>query len=397
VLLPAAAFIVANRIDGLTQAWYFWTGRLELFSETPLLRFLGHVEDAAVIALPVALLLGLARSRLDHGRISALVVELGELPSTDNLEAALRRALRDDALRVGVWDGKRGEYLDRMGGVLDADLAPGMVATRLEHDGTPVALMVHDAALLDEPGLVDATGAAVRLAVDNERLRAEVEAQLAEVRASRQRIVTAQDDERRRIERDLHDGAQQRLVSLAMALQVAESSLPADADSSLRASVQVAAEEARAALVEVREFALGVHPAVLSQRGVAAALRLLADRSAVPVSLNLPEEDSRLPVPVETAAYFVVAEGLTNVAKHARAQQAWVVVHAAADELLVSVSDDGVGPAGSAGSGLSGLTDRVRALGGDLTVGPREGGGTCLQARLPLQMAQPWEVEPADR
>jgi signal transduction histidine kinase len=389
MLLPAAAFIIANRVVGLTQAWYFWTGRVDLFSETPLLRFLQHVEDVAVIVLPVTFLAGLARSRLTHGRVSRLVVELGDMPSTAHLEEALQRALRDDALRLAVWDQEQLEYVDGTGrpAQLPSE-GSSLVATRLEGEGRPLALMIHDEALLDEPGLVEATAVAARLALDNERLQAEVRSQLDEVRASRHRIVAAQDDERRRIERDLHDGAQQRLIALALALQVAESSLPTDAEPALRTSLSVAAEEVRAAIADIRELAHGIHPAMLTQRGLRAALHSLAERSAVPVVVDDALTD-RLPAQIETAAYFVAAEALANVAKHAHAALARVVVAVHDETLILSVSDDGIGIGSDAsGSGLRGLEDRVRALGGSLVVTSASGAGTSLEARLPLRGAE---------
>jgi signal transduction histidine kinase len=243
--------------------------------------------------------------------------------------------------------------------------------------------MVHDEALLDDPGLVEATAAAARLAVENDRLQAEIRAQLDEVRASRQRIVAAQDEERRRIERDLHDGAQQRLLRLSMALQVAESSMPSQPDPALRTSLEVAAEELHAAMKELRELAQGIHPAVLTQRGLGAAMRSLAETAAIPVVIeSVPEE--RLDAKVEAAGYFVVSEALANVVKHAQASCATVAARLGEDLLEIEVRDDGVGGASAErGSGLRGLMDRVQALDGELVVDTAPAGGTTILARIP--------------
>jgi signal transduction histidine kinase len=382
MVLPALALVVANRVSGITEIVYFYLGRTTIFRQHPVVITLGRIEQAAVIVLPLTFLLGLARARLRHTRVSKLVVELGNLPAPHELEGSLSRALGDPSLRVGVFDGARyvranGEEL-----CLPEDDSP-YVATLLEREGQPLALMVHDRALLDEPGLVEATAAATRLAVENERLQAEIRAQLEEVRASRQRIVAAQDEERRRVERNLHDGAQQRLLRLSMALQVAESRLPTDPDPALRTSLQVAAEELRAALRELRELAQGIHPAVLTQRGLGAAIRSLAETALVPVVIEeVPE--GRFAADTEAAAFYVVSEALANVAKHARASHAVVAARVREGVLEIEVRDDGVGGAApEGGSGLRGLADRVEALDGELAV--RSGAdGTTLMARIAL-------------
>ena len=186
--------------------------------------------------------------------------------------------------------------------------------TKLERDGDTVALLIHDPALMEQPELLGSVSAATRLALDNERLQAEVRAQLEDVRASRARIVAAGDAERRRVERDLHDGAQQRLVTLALALQLAQSQA-GRSDPALPATLDRATTELELALGELRELARGLHPTVLVEDGLAAAVESLADRSPVPVSVSAP--DTRFAPELEATAYFVVAEALTNVAKYA--------------------------------------------------------------------------------
>ena len=210
----------------------------------------------------------------------------------------------------------------------------------------------------------------------------QLQARLDDLRASRARLVHAGDAERRRLERDLHDGAQSRLVALSLLLRAARKRAEDDAD--LAGLLDQAQEELQTSLAELRELARGIHPAVLSRHGLAPALDGLAARAPVPVTLEAGDAD-RLPAPVESAAYFVVAEALVNVAKYAGATQASVRVARAGDRLTVDVADDGVGGADAErGSGLRGLADRVAALDGTLTVDSPVGGGTRLRAELPL-------------
>jgi signal transduction histidine kinase len=385
--IAGLVWIVCNRVAGFTETMFFYLGRLDLLgpSRPRLLTVVDNIEEAAIVVLPLTFLLGLAGSRLRHVRVSRLVVELGELPSLSTLEAALRRALGDAGLQVGLWDISRGAYVGADGSevVAPAGKSP-VIATQLERGGRPLAVMLHDRALLDEPGLVEATAAATRLAVENERLQADLRAQLDEVRASRERIVAAQDEERRRIERDLHDGAQQRLLRLAMALEVAESSLGTENDAALRTSLEVAGEELQAALRELRELAQGIHPAVLTQRGLGAALRSLAETATVPVVVEA-VPDLPVPVAVATAAFFVVSESLVNAAKHADASRVTVSARVLDGALELEVTDDGRGGADVVGgTGLRGLADRVEALGGALSVHSGADRGTVIAATIPM-------------
>jgi signal transduction histidine kinase len=213
----------------------------------------------------------------------------------------------------------------------------------------------------------------------------ELEATVTELQDSRARIIAAADAERRRLERDLHDGAQQRLVAVSMTLGMAKRRIAKGED--VGPLVVGADEELKAAIAELRDLARGIHPAVLTDRGLAAALRDLAARAAVPVELGALPED-RLPEPVEAAAYFTVSEALTNVAKYAQAGQARVEVARVNGHLDIAVADDGVGGASPAGgSGLRGLADRLGALGGDLHVESPHGVGTTLRARIPVREA----------
>ena len=229
---------------------------------------------------------------------------------------------------------------------------------------------------------VRTVGAAAALALENERLDAELRAKIDELRASRERMLRIGLEERRRLERDLHDGAQQRLVSMALNIRLARAKLnedPLAADGLLAG----AGEELDAALAELRELARGIHPAVLSDRGLGTALETLASRAPVPVELaNLPAD--RLPEAVELAAYFVVAEALTNVAKYANASHATVDVARENGRLVVEVADDGIGGADpESGTGLRGLADRLAVLEGRLEIDSERGRGTTIRARIP--------------
>ena len=230
-----------------------------------------------------------------------------------------------------------------------------------------------------------------RLTDANARLQAEVETQLEEVRASRARIVQAGDLERRRVERDLHDGAQQRLISLSLELRVARSKLGEAADPSIRESLDRAAEEAQAALVELRDLALGIHPLILTESGLGEAVESLADRTPVDVSVDISSE--RYPSAVEGAAYFVISEALANVTKYANATQAAVRVRGLADRVTIEVEDDGIGGADPrSGSGLRGLADRLAALDGTISVVSPAGGGTKISAVIPMSKRAPVPV-----
>ena len=331
--------------------------------------------------LPVGFLVGLLRARLARAGVADLVLELRQSQEPAHVRDALARALDDPTLEVGYWIGATERYVDADGTVVDTSGSPERTATFVQSSGEPVAVLVHDASLADEPGLVEAVAATAQLALENQRLQAEVRAQLEEVRASRARIVAAGDAERRRLERDLHDGAQQRLLALGLALQLARAELgeQATASDDLLAEAEAELQEA---LVELRELARGIHPAILTDGGLGPALQTLAERTPVPVTVST--VDGRLPPAVETAAYFVVSEALANVAKHSQATRVSVGVGRHGDRAVVVVEDDGVGGAEpEPGSGLGGLRDRVHALGGSLWIDSERGTGTTIRVELP--------------
>jgi signal transduction histidine kinase len=364
---------------GFTVAWYLggaipteW-GTLRGVLQSPIVALAGLV-------FPVGYLLGLVRARLARAAVADLAVELGRGVPLGGLRDALARALRDPTL-VLAFPAPTGEGVVGSDGspvVLPAAADDSRAVARLERDGELLAVLAYDPAIeREDPGRVAAVASVARLALENERLAAQVRAQLEEVRASRSRIVDAADAERRRIERDLHDGAQQRLVALAMRLDQAREQSAGASD-----LIDATTVELLAAIREVRDLARGVHPPILTDAGLGAAIEALAERTPFPVAIDATDE--RFPPEIEAAAYFVVAEGLTNIARYAVATVARVEVRAVDGRLLVRVSDDGRGGADpAAGTGLRGLEDRLAAVGGELRVTSEPGSGTTLLASMP--------------
>jgi signal transduction histidine kinase len=330
---------------------------------------------------PALFVASTVRARTARGAVGAAVVDLAPGAPPARLRDALARALGDSTLQLAFRLPDGVGYLDTSGQVVDpARPAPGRTVTPVTEAAG--AVLVHDAGLEQEPQLVRLTAAAASMALEHARLQAEVQAQLEQVRASRARIVEAGDAERRRLERDLHDGAQQRLVTLSLALGMARDRA-AKADPELGSLIESASKEAREALTELRELARGIHPAVLTETGLTGAIQALVERSPVAVTITA-VPDRRYPAAIEATAYFVVSEALVNVAKHARADGAQVLIRKFPGRLLVEVSDDGTGGARSeGGSGLRGLADRVASVGGVLRVDSPPGGGTRLEADIP--------------
>jgi PAS domain S-box-containing protein len=446
-------------------------------------------------SVPLGFLAGILRTRLARVSVGQLVVDLGSAREPKEVRAALRRALADPSLLLGYWLPEANGYVDVAGLEFDpaaAAAVEGRAATTVEHDGELVAVLVHDAALNDQPEHVHAVCAAASLALARERTvqalrqsegryRALLDAipdlmfrlspdgrylavkgdprdlvvpadrlvgstaeevlppsvarllvegvrralatgeivtgdyelpidgvprhwevrivedegdavlivrditerkrQERELRRSRARIVEAGDVERRRLERNLHDGAQQRLVALSLALRLAEAKLRDDPQEAERL-LKTASDELSQALGELRELARGIHPAVLTDRGLRPALEALAERAPLPVDLELTQE--RLPAPVEAAAYYLVSEALANVAKYADASSVEISVDRRNGNAVVEVADNGVGGADPAtGSGLRGLADRIEALDGRLDVDSAPGRGTRIRAEIP--------------
>jgi len=325
----------------------------------------------ARIAIPVAIVFSLLRGRRARARVADVVISLDR----GDTDAAMRRALADPRLQLLRWED--GAYRDGEGRAVPLP-APGepLSATLLERDGTALGALVHDAALREEPELLDAVAAAGRLALHNERL-------LEDARASRRRIVESGDAERRQLERDLHDGAQQRLVALLLSLRTLERRTGEAGDVALADQLDALAAELSGALGEIRDLAHGIRPPVLEEEGLGPALLALAARVPVTVEADV-RLSRRLEPAVETAGYFAAAEALANALKYAGAAHVRLTAGEDGAGLVISVRDDGRGGADpSHGSGLVGLGDRLEALGGSLTVESPAGGGTTVTARLP--------------
>jgi signal transduction histidine kinase len=339
------------------------------------------VLNAALLTVPAALLWGLLRSRLARSGLADMFREIGSLRGA-RLEAGLAKALGDPALVLAYRVPGEPSYMDGRGRAVALPAARSdRTVAPVERDGRELAMLVYDASLEDDPELVAAVAAAAAIALDDARLQVEAEEQLAELRASRERIVAAGDAERRRLERNLHDGAQQRLVSVALQLRMIQSRIDTDPALAKRL-VTSASDQLSKSLEELRELARGIHPSVLNH-GLKAALTSLASRSGVPTAVSFQAPD-RLPEAVELAAYFVACEALANVAKYAHATKASVRVSRRNGMAVIEISDDGVGGADeTAGTGLQGLADRVAALDGTLRILSAPGAGTVVTADLP--------------
>jgi signal transduction histidine kinase len=335
--------------------------------------------------VPYLFLYTLVRTRvIQSGAVGELMARLGDTPQRGELRDALARAVGDPSLELVYWLPDDERFVDPRGRFVKLpDPSSGRAVTKVERDGECVAAIVYDALIHDQQGgYVDAIGAAASLALENERLDAELRSKVEELRASRERMLRIGLEERRRLERDLHDGAQQRLVSMALNMRLARARLRDD-PSGAEQLLDGAGEELEAALGELRELARGIHPAVLSTRGLDTALETLARRAPLPVELQrLP--DGRLPEAIELAAYYVVAEALTNIAKYASASHATVDVRRMNGKLVVRVTDDGVGGADpEEGTGLRGLADRLAVIEGRLEIDSEPGKGTTITAKIP--------------
>ncbi len=356
----------------------------------------GSTLPTAAATLAVALAFGALRSRVQMlvdrrfsraryeglRRVERYLVELrAGRAAPEATGEVLAEALCDPSLELFFWLPESDEHVDSSG-------RPALVAPDSRRDLTPVrrgslrlGAVLHDRALSERPDLLESVIDAAGLAIEIGRLRAEVARRLAEVEQSRARIVAAGYEERRRLERDLHDGAQQRLISIGLALRHIQGQLPAPSREAGELDATVA--ELGEAIKELRELARGVRPARLDD-GLGAALRELASRSALRTTVEATEE--RFHDDLETAAYFVASEALANAAKHAQASHVTVTAARQNGSLRVCVRDDGVGGACPAeGSGLGGMTDRVAALGGSVSVDSPPGRGTVVTAELPCE------------
>ncbi len=381
VLLAAAlapiAFTVELAILGVSALFglgeYDYLGPLALTAPAGVLLLLLAVASAVVT---IAILGGLRLAVRAYTR-----AVLGRRGQEGPVRELLAERVGDRTLSIAYWLPDREVFVDELGRqVRLPDPGSGRTWTAVEHDGRRVAAIIHDAELDTTPELVNAAAAAAALALDNERLKADLRARVEELRISRARIVEAADAARRRLERDLHDGAQQQLVSLALDLRLLRARLKS---TDVVPMVEEISDKLAVALAELRELARGIHPAILTDRGLGPAVQGLADRVPLPVEVDVELEERPAPQ-IEAAAYFVTAEALTNVARYARAHEARVKIRRTGGGVEVVVSDDGVGGADiEGGTGLRGLQDRLAALDGKLAIHSPAGLGTTLRAVIP--------------
>jgi signal transduction histidine kinase len=378
-LRRSASLLVDSFALGLVMiAALFVAGAFEL----PGFETIRRAAYLVVGLAPAAFLIGLLSARLARSALGDLLLEMRAEPAPADLRDALARALRDPSLMLAYWLPEYGSWADVDGREMDVpDTGNGRATTVIDRDGEPVAALLHDASLREEPELLDAVSAAAGISLDNARLHAELAARLDELRGSRVRVIEAGQKERQRLERDLHDGAQQRLVALSLELTLLKKSLDDDPEASSR--IEHARDEIALSLEELRDIAHGLHPAVVSGHGLDVALESLAARAPVPVRLTVELED-RLPEQLEVAAYYLISESLANIGKHAQASSAAISVERLDGVVVVEIVDDGVGGADTErGSGLRGLADRVEALDGRLRVWTPLGQGTRVRAEIP--------------
>jgi signal transduction histidine kinase len=319
------------------------------------------IGSAAVILLAVGLISGVGRARAERRAVARIAASLDQAPAPGSLQSALAAALHDPGLQIAYWlPGAQG-FVDASGrAVPEPSATPGRAVTRLTRTGRTVAVVSHSGAV---PGIESQIGPAIRLGLENERLQAELLAQVEELRASRARIVEAADAGRRGLERDLHDGAQQRLLALSYDIRLARAAAQADQDGPADGALAEAAGETLGVLGELRDLAHGIYPAVLAEAGIAPALATLADTAPLPVQVLRAVHD-RYPAQAEAAAYFTVAEAVDGAARRG-AGHATVSVSQDGGRLVVTVEDDGPGAAAP----MVAAADRVGALGGSLFTG----------------------------
>ena len=370
----------ALRIGVVVVALLAVAGLVWLDLDRPYDRWLELVAGAA----PLVLVAWFILARTADERLALALAGLGTGGPDATVRDALRRVLADPDLDIVYTEvGSGGGWITGLGQQTSRPVpAERRAFTPIDRDGKPVAGLVHDRRLLRHPRRLQAAMDAASLALDNERLKAQLRAELLEVRTSRSRIIDAGDRELQRVERNLHDGAQQRLVGLSLMFRLA--SRRAAGDPELTALLDDAARELSDAIAELRELTRGIHPAIVEDTGLSGALESLAERPGLPVELEV-DLPATLPEVVQVAAYYLVAEAITNANKHANAARLAVQAQTRDGALRLTVRDDGVGGAtASPRSGLQGLTDRIGALGGELRIDSPPGAGTTVTADIPL-------------
>jgi signal transduction histidine kinase len=339
------------------------------------------LSDAVLMAVPVAFVLAWVRQRFARANVAEVVSTLTSSSTAEDVSLALRAGLRDPSLEVAFWVPETCQYVNETGRPAGngPDSASRLYLPIADSDEKQIAVITADPRLRYQPELVESALSAARLALDNARLKAALRAQLDDARASRRRLAETAVSERRRLERDLHDGVQQRI--LALTLQLAQMQAHGSSSDEVIDSTRA---ELRETLRELRNLASGIHPPVLAQGGLAAALDDLLDRLPFPVILDVCE--TRCAAAAELTAYYVASEALSNMVKHAQANTASITARIVNQYLNLAITDDGVGGATRRpGGGLAGLTDRVAALGGTLVIESPASGGTTIRVRLPCE------------
>jgi len=363
VLLPTFGFL------GVVGADYLHSAGRGFLGNDAMDKRLWTVQAGLLVVLALGTGWAFVRLRLTRSALARLVVDAAEMPRPGGLDRALGDALGDASMRV-LYPLADGRVADSSGRSVEPDSSREL--TRLTRGGATVALLAHRGRVLDGDGIADEITDTARLALDNGRLQAQLQAHLSDLRASRARIVAAADDERRRLERDLHDGAQQKLVALSLALRLAQLRLPEGVTAELAGRLDEAQAEVSAALCELRSVARGLYPRELADEGLAAGLETLAESSPIPIKLTA-LIDERHALPIEAAAYFAVAHCIGR----STGERASVVVTFANGRLRVEIEVWGMG------GGLVELRDRVGALAGTVTAEQAEGAGTRIGVELP--------------
>jgi signal transduction histidine kinase len=357
VLVPAIAYLALVALDiGHSLA-------RGILSNDPFDQRIWRSEAAALVAVALGVGWALLKERRARSSVARFVVELGQSPRPGAVRVALAETLGDPALELVYSRPENGGYVDAAGRPADIGPGPDRAVTPLLRGQTVLAALVHDKRLLDQPGLLEEVLTAARVAVENEQLQAEVRAQIEDLRVSRARIVSTGDAERRRLERDLHDGAQQSLLALSYDLRLARAAAEAESESDVATLLESAVGEAQTALGELRELAHGIYPAILAEAGLTPALATLGDEAPLPVELRVMTQE-RYGAPAETAAYLAVAAMIDEAAERG-ATFVTVGVGREGERLVVTIRHDGA----DRSSELIKVADRVGSLGGTLELG----------------------------
>jgi len=378
-MVATVAFLIARGADPGSQ-----------FTEV-----LGSIALLATPAVSVGFLIGLVRSRVRAGRALGRLSGVLDRPSAEELQRVIAEALDDPSLEIVYrTSGDPAEWVDERGRAADLpEESLTRATTEIRSGGVPIAALIHDSALAEAPVMTEVANGFAHMALQNQRLETELRSSLRELKASRSRIMSAADEERRRIERDLHDGAQQRLLALAIELELAGELVTSDPDKGAK-RLRELVEDVNEAMADIRSLASGLYPSILLERGLVAALSEAAAACPVPTTLTA-EGLGRYAPEIEGAVYFCCREALQNAAKHAEGARTVVIKLWEAEAVHFEVRDDGAGlPHGhrSEGAGITNMRDRIGAMGGTLAIESHPGTGTRVMGAVPVA---PVDLPPA--